>query len=184
MVALAAALLRVPNDHAAAQDAVQTVFCNVLRLPSRTILGIEDPAAWISAAVRNAVADGLRRDRRRLDLVRRAAERRDPLFVETTPTQPREELRHHLDRLDEESRELLLMRHVAGLTFEQIALALAENRNTVAARYRRAMESLRVRLEGTTGDQREGVGTDMARGVGWKEHALRPEPGQMKGASR
>lgn len=52
-----------------------------------------------------------------------------------------------LDALDEDSRELLILKHAAGLTFDQIALALNQNRNTVAARYRRAADFLRSRAD-------------------------------------
>ena len=55
-----------------------------------------------------------------------------------------------LDALGEDDREVLILKHAAGLSFDQIALALEQNRNTVASRYRRAADFLRSRADTLT----------------------------------
>lgn len=48
-----------------------------------------------------------------------------------------------VDTLPRRLREVVVLKLVAGLTFEQIALSLHINPNTAAARYRSALELLR-----------------------------------------
>jgi len=48
--------------------------------------------------------------------------------------------------LPRRDQELIVLKHVAEMTFDQIALALATNRNTIAARYRRAVARLSITL--------------------------------------
>ena len=51
-----------------------------------------------------------------------------------------------LSELPEEQREVIVMKIWGGLTFPQIASALNQSVNTVASRYRYALEKLRERL--------------------------------------
>ncbi|MCH8271418.1 MAG: hypothetical protein IH985_09460, partial [Planctomycetes bacterium] len=48
--------------------------------------------------------------------------------------------------INQDQREVVLLRHAAGLTFDQIALALDLNRHTAASRYRAAIARLRREL--------------------------------------
>lgn len=107
------------------------------------------------AAVRNAGRDILRS--RRL-----AAERRETIFAEFVPTAgsevtPDDEiltaerdelLRRAIDELDDNSREVIVMKVFAGLTFEAIGDVLKEPAKTVATRYRRAIIKLEEKLRG------------------------------------
>ncbi|MBX9735695.1 MAG: RNA polymerase sigma factor, partial [Phycisphaerales bacterium] len=74
--------------------------------------------------------------------------------IEATPnTQPHValgELAIWINRLSDDHREVLLLRHVAGLTFDQIAIALDEPRTTGASRYQSALLALRKLM--TAGD--------------------------------
>jgi RNA polymerase sigma factor (sigma-70 family) len=51
-----------------------------------------------------------------------------------------------LDALDQEAREAVVLRGIEGLTNEEAAAELGEKPNTVAQRYRRALQRLRERL--------------------------------------
>src|SRR5262249_21205447 len=57
------------------------------------------------------------------------------------------ELEAAIDRLPRRHREMIALKHIAGLTFDQIAVATGLNRNTAAARYRAAIEALQHHLD-------------------------------------
>ncbi len=148
MSAYAAAVLRVPGSDAAhpvALDAVQSVFARVLYMDRRTLEEVENVQAWLATSVRHAVLNlaraGARQDALRLRLSHAGREpaRCDPSALEA--------LHRAIDRLPDDARELLLLKHVAGLTLDQMALSLNENRNTIASRLRSAMSRLREALD-------------------------------------
>lgn len=56
------------------------------------------------------------------------------------------DLSRSIEALPDEQREVLTLKHGAGLTLEQIALATGRPLGTVAAQHRRAMAALRARL--------------------------------------
>jgi len=58
-------------------------------------------------------------------------------------------LRKAVDGLPEEQREAIVLKVYAGLTFEQMAETVQAPLPTVAARYRRALEKLKLVLEKT-----------------------------------
>ena len=122
-------------------DAVQEAFCTILRRPVRELRRVEDPPAWIARLVRNAALNAARTDAR--ERARRA--RHAP--VQPAPTLVDDDTRRAMDELHADARELLLLKHAAGLTFDQMALALGLNRSTAADRYRAARDELARRLE-------------------------------------
>lgn len=147
LAAYAAAMLRVAGgdpSHPAALDAVQSVFVRVLETDRHTLSAVENVRAYLTTGVRNQVLNvmraGARQEALRLRLVREA-----PLHAGSS--EPRlDHVQRALDRLPEDARELVLLKHVAQLTLEQIALSLNENRNTIAGRLRSAMEQMREGL--------------------------------------
>lgn len=149
LAAYAAAMLRVPGGdptHPAALDAVQGVFVRVLETDRHTLSEVENVRAYLTTGVRNSVLNamraGARQEALKLRLVRETPSRTDQ-------GEPRlESLQRALDRLPDDARELVLLKHVAQLTLEQIARSLNENRNTIAGRLRSAMEQIRELLEG------------------------------------
>ncbi len=97
------------------------------------------------AAVRSTALDLLRADSRRT--------RREQV-VATDPEEPffDDSVSHHEDagniesalrKLPEAQREVLVLRIWGGLSFAEIATALGDSINTVASRYRYALEALR-----------------------------------------
>jgi DNA-directed RNA polymerase specialized sigma24 family protein len=123
-----------------AEDIVQDVFCNLLRLDRRTIAEVRDVPAWLTLLTRRAAISRLRSDRRRT--AREAVGSTRPATTDTPGD------RSGVDALPRRHAEVLVLRHVCGLSFDQISLALAANRNTIAARYRRAIEALRRTIPG------------------------------------
>lgn len=123
-----------------ADDVVQSVMCRLLELPSRRVLAIEDVGAYLAAAVRREALNHLRS-------LRRAGERAASRPVRgSVGDGSREDVRAALDGLPRRLREVVVLKHAAGLTFDQIAAALATNRNTIASRYRSALQQLREAL--------------------------------------
>jgi|HubBroStandDraft_6_1064221.scaffolds.fasta_scaffold1216413_1 RNA polymerase sigma-70 factor (ECF subfamily) len=129
-------VLRCPT---LAEDAVQSAFAGLVdlrRVP-------DDPKLYVFRAVRNAA----------IDISRSRARRRErPMLAETeealsgnssAEADSLASIAAALERLDPAAREIVEL-HIHGeLTFQEIATLLEEPLQTVASRYRRALERLR-----------------------------------------
>jgi RNA polymerase sigma-70 factor (ECF subfamily) len=127
------------TDAAAAEDAVHQVF---LRLLSADIAMPDVPVAYVYRAVRNAALNA-RRSRQRdapLDSNNSIFERRDGNREAAFA------LQRALSELPEEQREVVVMRVWSGMTLEEVAAASGAPLNTVASRYRYALDKLREKL--------------------------------------
>jgi len=147
LTALAASMLRNSAGASLGPDVVQGVFLKVLRLPARDLKSIMDVAAWLTTLVRREAID----TRRRLD---RGAARAPAVQTHVADA----ELLSAVDTLEEHQRELIQLKHIAGLTFDQMALVLEANRDTLASRYRVALQKLREVMSERAGVERAGVG--------------------------
>jgi RNA polymerase sigma-70 factor (ECF subfamily) len=127
-----------------APDVVQSVMCAILALPRRRLAEVTDPPAWLALLTRRTALNHLRSARR--ERTRRAA-RAPELPPPTSAAAPAPDLQSAVDALPRRLREVVVLKHVAGLTFGQIATALATNRNTAATRYRAAVAALRRILD-------------------------------------
>ncbi len=155
LTALAASMLRHSAGASLGPDVVQGVFLKVLKLPTRELRSIMDVAAWLTTLVRREAID----TRRRLD---RGRARPDAVMANVahdgSAAGADAELLSALDALEEHQRELIQLKHVAGLTFDQMALVLEENRDTLASRYRVALQRLREVMSARESAERAGVG--------------------------
>jgi RNA polymerase sigma-70 factor, ECF subfamily len=126
---------------AAASDAVQQVFLGLARRPAGHVRSDE---RYLRRAVRNECYSALRRRRR--DMTVSDA----PLLEAVAATEEHPEDRLAIEAairtLPAEQREVLHLKVFEGLTFHEIADQLSEPINTVASRYRYAIEKLRERL--------------------------------------
>jgi len=129
--------LMLLGDHAAAEDVVQQVFTALLRQP-RTI---DNELHYLRRSVRNACYSSLRRPRTQ------AIDDR-PLLEPIGPAGPDVDDRIALERallsLPAEQREVIHLHVFEGMTFQESADAMNESINTVASRYRYAIEKLRA----------------------------------------
>ena len=125
----------------AAADSVQSVFCRILALDSRRVREIKEGLSFLLSSVRNECVSLIRSNRRRLQ-----RERVAPRASSTTPDSRALELHQALDLLPRREREIIVLKHVAGLTFDQIELATGINRNTAASLYRQARQQLQRSL--------------------------------------
>ncbi len=128
-----------------AEDVVQAVFCGLLDLPRSRITEIRDVPAFLAASTRRAALNSLRLARR--EQARREATARTRGLTGPAP----EGIGEALDRLPRRQREVVVLKHVSGLTFDQMGTALGVPRDTAASRYRAAMAVLR-RLLGVEED--------------------------------
>jgi RNA polymerase sigma-70 factor (ECF subfamily) len=141
-------LLRVAramlHEASEAEDAVQDVFVNLVRQRGRLAL-VVDWDAYLFAILRHAVSRRLGREqteRRHLRRLATAGDQRNP-----SPPESDESLQAALAQLPATQREIVILKIDGGLTFAQIAEILKTSPNTVASRYRYALEKLRNMLK-------------------------------------
>jgi RNA polymerase sigma-70 factor (ECF subfamily) len=129
--------LMILADRRDAEDVLQQVFATVLS--KRTLPAIDDAGAYFRTAVRNAAYSLLRHRR-----TERAAEELllEPVVPGCSPAE-QAALEQALRALPPEQREVVHLHVYEGMTFQEVARATGDSINTVAARYRYALEKLR-----------------------------------------
>lgn len=123
-----------------AEDAVQNAFAG---LSARDSLP-EDPVPYVFAAVRNAAIE-IRRTERRNAVPPASIYNGGSLdpAVRAERYELNQKVRSAMEEIGDEQREAIVLRIYGGLTFEQMAEALAVPLQTAAARYRRGIEALK-----------------------------------------
>jgi RNA polymerase sigma-70 factor, ECF subfamily len=139
LLAYARALLR-DSDRAA--DVVQESLCRLLQLPESRIADMRDVQAYVIGMVRNEARAHLRRGRHGEVSGANQRERDADSGRESIDL----DLADAIEALSTPLREVVVLKHVAGLTFDQMALATGENRNTLASRHQQALRALRAQL--------------------------------------
>ena len=137
------AALRVTGNPADAEDVLQTVFLRVMAGSG----GIEDlaaPAAYFRRAAVNAAVDVLRRREFRAEA---AFDNQAPHAAVQPALLLKERLRRALAILEPEDASLFLLRHVEGLTIEDLAGMFQIEKNNVSVRLHRIRHRLQAELE-------------------------------------
>jgi RNA polymerase sigma factor (sigma-70 family) len=133
-----------------AHDVVQRVMLDVLRLPASRIREVRDVGAFLAVATRNTTFNMSRGENREVLRIREAARRahQDQRQCEVQPTawSKYDDEIAALETLSDEHREILVLRHCAGLSFDQLAVTLGEARSTLSSRYARAAKLLDEQL--------------------------------------
>lgn len=143
-------LRKMLRDGDRAEDVLQDVWLQVLRGLAR----LADPGAfpaWLYRIARDRVYRELRQRRRPLRLVEEmdfAAETGDDLRLEDA-----EYIHAALDRLAPEHREVLVLRFLEDMTYEDIAGVTGCPVGTVRSRIHYAKRALRSALERTSGHE-------------------------------
>jgi RNA polymerase sigma-70 factor (ECF subfamily) len=135
--------MRVTGNPADAEDILQTVFLRVLARGG----DVEDvalPAAYFRRAAVNAAVDVLRR--RELHAASVYDDRATHAAVQP-PVLLKERLRRALAVLDGEDASLFLLRHVEGLSIEELAAMFQIERNNVAVRLHRIRHRLQAEMQ-------------------------------------
>ena len=128
---------RILSDEALACDATQAVFLKVLSMPTRELKKIDAPLPWLVTLARNEARDTLRAR------TRAASREQRPTPTPAPYVEPADEIRDAIGALPDELAEVVILKHVGGMTFDEIGAALDLNRNTAASRYARAKQALR-----------------------------------------
>ena len=145
---LFAFLLNFTRDEADTRDLLQEIFVKLAREP-KLLAGVREERAFLIRLAHNAAIDLIRRRGTRERTKENFAAETVPIFAPTSDPDEklfREELTDALGELPEEQRAVVHLKLWGGLTFEEIAAALAIPPNTAASRYRYALDKLRGRL--------------------------------------
>ncbi len=137
------AALRVTGNPADAEDVLQTVF---LRVVSRgdDVEAAELTAAYFRRAAVNAAVDLLRRRAVRAES---AYDDEAPHAASERPLLLKEQLRRAIAALESDDATLILLRHVEGLSIEELAAMFDLDKNNVAVRLHRIRRRLQSEME-------------------------------------
>jgi RNA polymerase sigma-70 factor (ECF subfamily) len=137
------AALRVTGNPADAEDVLQTVFLRVMAAGA-VVQDVASPAAYFRRAAVNASLDVLRRRELRAE----SGCDDHALHLAVPPQlELKERLRRALAALEREDATLFLLRHVEGLSIEELAGMFAIEKNNVSVRLHRIRLRLQAEME-------------------------------------
>jgi RNA polymerase sigma-70 factor (ECF subfamily) len=137
------AALRVTGNLADAEDVLQTVFLRVMARGG-DVPDVEMPAAYFRRAAVNAAVDVLRRREFRAES---AYDTQAPHAAVQPSLLLKERLRRALATLDSDDASLFLLRHVEGLSIDELAVMFRMEKNNVSVRLHRIRHRLQTELE-------------------------------------
>jgi RNA polymerase sigma-70 factor (ECF subfamily) len=136
------AALRVTGNPADAEDVLQTVFLRILAQGTDTGAAPR-PAAYFRRAAVNAAVDLLRR---RSVHAESAYDDQAPHAAVGPPSLLKEQLRRAIATLDSDDASLFLLRHVEGLSIDELAGMFQLEKNNVAVRLHRIRHRLQMEM--------------------------------------
>jgi RNA polymerase sigma-70 factor (ECF subfamily) len=137
------AALRVTGRRADAEDVLQTVFLRLLARGGR-VADVTQPAAYFRRAAVNAAVDVLRRR----DLHAESDyDESAPHAAVPPPSLLKERLRRALATVDADDASLFLLRHVEGLSIDELAGMFGIEKNNVAVRLHRIRNRLQAEMQ-------------------------------------
>ncbi len=130
------------HDHHEAEDITQNVFAKLMKAIKKYEQREVPFAAWIMRVARNAALDHMR--------ARRAIPTEEIRLVDAgqgqTSINRTRDLRCALEELPEDQREVLILRHIAGLTPVEIAATLEKTESSVHGLHHRGRRTLQAKL--------------------------------------
>ena len=136
-------LFWMTGNRTEAEDVLQETFLRYYKYGDP----VENPKAWLFKVARNVY---LKRQRKRSREVSLELVEADPVMPGMQVALEREELirkvREGLRRLKDHHREVIILRYMEGLSYEEMAAVLGENVGTIKSRLNRAKEKLREKL--------------------------------------
>jgi RNA polymerase sigma-70 factor (ECF subfamily) len=130
------------HDRHEAEDITQNVFAKLVTGIGKYEQREAPFAAWIMRVARNAALDHMRARRAvPVEEVRIADDGSEQLGANRS-----RDLRHALAELPEDQREVLILRHIAGLSPVEIAAALKKSESSVHGLHHRGRRTLREKL--------------------------------------
>ena len=137
------AALRITGNPADAEDILQTVFLRVLGRGGQ-VEDVSLPGAYFRRAAVNAAVDVLRRREMRAES---GYDNEAPHAAVQPPVLLKERLRRALAILDGDDASLFLLRHVEGLSIEELAGVFEIEKNNVTVRLHRIRQRLQTEME-------------------------------------
>jgi RNA polymerase sigma-70 factor, ECF subfamily len=137
------AALRVTGNPADAEDVLQTVFLRVMA-QGGDVEEVALPVAYFRRAAVNAAVDVLRRRELRAES---GHDTEAPGVAVQPQLELRERLRRALATLDREDASLFLLRHVEGLSIDELAQMFELEKNNVSVRLHRIRQRLQAEME-------------------------------------
>jgi RNA polymerase sigma-70 factor (ECF subfamily) len=137
------AALRVTGNPADAEDVLQTVFVRVLARGADAD-EVSLPAAYFKRAAVNAAVDVLRRRELRAES---DYDNRAPHAIVQPHGLLKEQLRRAIAALDSDDASLFLLRHVEGMSIEELAGMFEIQKNNVTVRLHRIRQRLQAEME-------------------------------------
>lgn len=137
------AALRVTGNPADAEDVLQTVFVRVLSR-GEEVKDVAMPGAYFRRAAVNAALDVLRRREMRAES---AYDTEAAHAAVQAPVLLKERLRRALATLDRDDASLFLLRHMEGLSNEELAHLFEIEKNNVGVRLHRIRLRLQAELQ-------------------------------------
>lgn len=135
------AALAITRDRASAEDAVQDALLAIAALE----IAPQDLENYFFRTVRNKALHGIKREQR----IDRDANPADFLDVANSPEEQRLfaiKVMSYLDTLEENPRQVIVMKLFADFTFGEIAKIMDSSPNTVASWYRRGLNYMKEQL--------------------------------------
>lgn len=130
------------KDQYEAEDITQNIFAKLMKAINKYEPREVPFAAWIMRVARNAALDHLR--------ARRAVPTEEVRLTDSGQAQMGQErsrdLRHALEELPEDQREVLILRHIAGLSPVEIAATLEKSESSVHGLHHRGRRTLQEKL--------------------------------------
>src|ERR671915_695243 len=132
----------IVRDHHEAEDITQNLFAKLMRIIGKYEQREVPFSAWILRVARNAALDHMRA-RRQIpsEEVRTSDEGDDQVGFDRFHS-----LREALDRLPGDQREVLVLRHIAGLTPPEIAEVLGKTESSIHGLHHRGRGALQAAL--------------------------------------
>lgn len=130
------------KDHHEAEDITQNIFAKLMTAIKKYEQREVPFVAWIMRVARNAALDHMR--------ARRAIPTEEVRIADSGQAQTGidrgRDLRHALEQLPEDQREVLILRHIAGLSPIEIAATLKKSESSVHGLHHRGRRSLQAKL--------------------------------------
>jgi RNA polymerase sigma-70 factor (ECF subfamily) len=132
----------IVRDHHEAEDITQNLFAKLMRIIGKYEQREVPFSAWILRVARNAALDHMRARRQiPFEEVRTSDEGHDQVGFERFQS-----IRMALDRLPGDQREVLILRHIAGLTPPEIADVLDKTESSIHGLHHRGRGALQAAL--------------------------------------
>lgn len=132
----------VVHDHHEAEDITQNVFAKLMTAIGKYEQREVPFAAWILRVARNAALDHMR--------ARRAIPTEEVRVADTGQAQTSidrgQDLRDALEQLPDDQREVLVLRHIVGLTPIEIATTLGKTESSIHGLHHRGRRTLQANL--------------------------------------